>query len=274
MADIIELVGSEPTNTNIERVQTNVKVVNTETIAKQNKHDDLLLTTSKEIVGAINENKTNIDIVSANMEEKADKNDALVYEGVFNGSGDLNTANKINKWYKIDTSAGVLNTPPTTLIPDVSWSAIYVQGNGSGSFLQILYSGGYNKILKRRYFVGSYSAWQEMATTEKADISSTVVNGYTVNTAVGLEALKSGNTCTITGSFLTIGTRTSGTKMASTPFLPKKNSYGYLYSYAQNETRLITAVSINTAGDILVGDGALATLSKPYASIQVIYECA
>jgi len=139
---------------------------------KADKQDNSLTTISKEIVPAINENKNNIDIVSANMEQKADKTDALVYEAVFNGSGDLNTANKVNKWYKIDKSAGVLNTPPTTLIPNADWAALYVQGNGLGSFIQTLYSGGYNKILKRSYFNGTYTAWQTIATTDKIDISS------------------------------------------------------------------------------------------------------
>lgn len=106
-------------------------------------------------------------------EQKANKTDALTFEAVFNGSGDLNTANKVNKWYRIDASAGVLNTPPTTLIPDASWSAVYVQGNGAGSFIQTLYSGSHNKILRRRYFNNAYSTWDIIPTyadmEQKAD---------------------------------------------------------------------------------------------------------
>lgn len=120
-----------------------------------------------------------VPIIEANMEQKADKTDALIFESVFNGSGDLNTANKINKWYKIDTSAGVLNTPPTTLIPSASWAALYVQGNGLGSFVQTLYSGGYNKVLKRSYFNGVYTAWELNSTTKKSDIL--LLNGWEVD---------------------------------------------------------------------------------------------
>ncbi len=175
----------------------------------------------------IDDNIDKVDVLEANMEDKADKTDALIFESVFNGSGDLNTANKTNKWYKIDTSAGVLNTPPTTLIPDAGWAALYVQGNGLGSFVQTLYSGGYNKVLKRSYFNGIYTPWQEIATTNKIDILSTdLLNGWYVWVSVYTPRLsKTGNTVTINGALIA-GTITANTpvfNITDTSFRPTAN---------------------------------------------------
>lgn len=156
---------------------------------KQDKTDSNLTTTNKTIVEAINENKTNIDIVSVNMEQKANKTDALIWAGTFAVSGDLNTANQVNKWYDISDASGILNLPPYLegWVNNLNNSALYVFGQNENAFTHIFFSPQANMIFTRKYCSWQspqWTQWQEIATStdleQKADKEKNVLNLYLV----------------------------------------------------------------------------------------------
>lgn len=92
---------------------------------------------------------------------------------------------------------------------------------------------------------GAWTPWLQTATTDKIDISSTLVNGWVIN-AVNAElmAQQSGNIISLTGSIKN-GTITKGTTIATLPvgFRPSKEILAVAHQYANPPVARIMRVA-------------------------------
>lgn len=195
-----------------------------------------------------------VDVLSQQMEHKADKADALVYEAMFDGSGDLNTANKINKWYKINGATGVLHLPPYIDGGKLNNSALYIHGQITDSFIQIFYAPQINKIYHRSYCSWNttpWSNWSTQADTDKIDILSTdFKNGWHTVSGTSFYINKANNTVQLMG-FIEFGTVTTNTVILTLP--PSIRPTEIRYVIANSDTGSVARplkLSINTNGDV------------------------
>lgn len=96
----------------------------------------------------------NWDIVERELKSIRDeltalRNASLLLDSIFDGSGDLNTATKLNKYYCIFSSGGVLNKPYEG--GSLNNSTLYVYGQDKESFTQVLYASVGGEVWTRSY---------------------------------------------------------------------------------------------------------------------------
>ena len=107
-------------------------------------------------------------------------NQTMTRAGYFDGSGDVNTATELNKWYEVCLATGVANLPPGSGHNGM----LFVIGRDAGIFEQTYTCGELQRTWKRRYCSWTspvWSDWYEELTTYNTNQSQ--LRKITVSTA-------------------------------------------------------------------------------------------
>lgn len=167
------------------------------------------------IIGLI---KKKFGLVSQQLEQKADKypKKSFTLAQLDNLSQALGITPKDGSVF------GCLNQEPSSpYLFAGTWYSVTEYYYSSSYRVQIAngtYHSGYMK--ERKMMNGVWGQWVDYATTDKIDISSTLVNGWVIQaTNYPLLAVKSGKMVNVFGT-IKDGTITSGTKLFAVPWTP------------------------------------------------------